>query len=109
MKSTRRNFLKTGAAGALGSGLVIQGCVRENPGSASENPGSASENYAELDRVLNLPVLRQELFPDPVIIEQLELLRNEDSFICRVRSREGAEGISISIAPSSLRDAFTPL
>jgi len=33
-----------------------------------------------------------------VIIETLELLHYKDSFLCRVRSKDGAEGISISNA-----------
>ncbi len=52
-------------------------------------------DYAVLDRVLEEPVLKRELFPDPVIIESVELLRDRDNFICRVRSRDGAQGISI--------------
>jgi L-alanine-DL-glutamate epimerase-like enolase superfamily enzyme len=40
-------------------------------------------------------VLRRELFPDPVIIESLELLKDRDSTICRVRSKDGVEGVSI--------------
>jgi len=52
-------------------------------------------DYATLDKVLKKPVLRRELFPDPVIIESVELLRDRDNCICRVRSKDGAEGISI--------------
>ena len=40
-------------------------------------------------------MLKRELFASPVIIESLELLRYGDSFLCRVRSRDGAEGISV--------------
>jgi L-alanine-DL-glutamate epimerase-like enolase superfamily enzyme len=40
-------------------------------------------------------VLKRELFPAPVIIETLELLRDRNNFICWVRSKDGAEGISI--------------
>jgi L-alanine-DL-glutamate epimerase-like enolase superfamily enzyme len=41
------------------------------------------------------PVLRRELFPAPVILETVELLRYKDSFLCRVRSQDGAEGLSV--------------
>jgi L-alanine-DL-glutamate epimerase-like enolase superfamily enzyme len=51
--------------------------------------------YARLDEVLTEPVLKRELFPTPVIIETLELLRYQNSFLCRVRSTDGAEGISV--------------
>ncbi|MCB0689664.1 MAG: mandelate racemase/muconate lactonizing enzyme family protein, partial [Saprospiraceae bacterium] len=41
-------------------------------------------------------ILREDLFSDPVIIHSIELLRYEDNFLCRVRSKDGAEGISVS-------------
>jgi L-alanine-DL-glutamate epimerase-like enolase superfamily enzyme len=52
------------------------------------------QKYAKLDYILKQPVLKKELFTSPVIIETVELLRFENSFICRVRSKDGAEGIS---------------
>lgn len=54
------------------------------------------ERYQKLDEIASKPVFQQELFSDPVIIASLELLRYEDSFLCRVRSKDGAEGISVS-------------
>lgn len=42
------------------------------------------------------PVLKSNLFPDPVIIDRLELLRYKDNFICRVTSQEGAEGFAVA-------------
>lgn len=51
--------------------------------------------YAKLDEILKNPILKKELFAVPVIIETLELLRFENSFLCRVRSKDGAEGISV--------------
>ncbi len=52
-------------------------------------------SYEQLDKALRQPVLKRELFPDPVIIASVELLGDRNSFICRVRSKDGAEGISI--------------
>jgi len=43
-----------------------------------------------------MQVLKRDLFNSPVIIKNVELLRYKDNFICRVRSQDGAEGISIS-------------
>jgi len=51
---------------------------------------------ARLDRILAEPVLKRELFPDPVIIESLDLLEYQGSFLCRVRSTDGAVGISVA-------------
>lgn len=51
--------------------------------------------YEQLDKVLAQPVLKRELFPQPIIIESIELLRDRSNFICRVRSKDGAEGVSV--------------
>ena len=59
--------------------------------SDADNP-----NYAKLDTVLDQPTFKKELFADPVIIESVELLRYGRSFLCRVRSKDGAEGISVA-------------
>jgi len=59
-------------------------------------PKERQPNYARLDKILKQPVLQRELFADPVIIETVELLRYENRFLCRVRSRDGAQGISVA-------------
>jgi L-alanine-DL-glutamate epimerase-like enolase superfamily enzyme len=77
----RRAFLST-TSGLLG-GIGLQ---------------SSTLLHLRKDRLLEAmeqSVLRRSLFPDPIIIESVELLRYEDNFICRVRSRDGATGISI--------------
>jgi L-alanine-DL-glutamate epimerase-like enolase superfamily enzyme len=56
----------------------------------------AEARQAKLTEVLRQPVLRRELFTSPVIIQSVELLRWENSYLCRVRSAEGAEGISVA-------------
>ncbi|WP_197231746.1 enolase C-terminal domain-like protein [Novipirellula artificiosorum] len=65
------------------------------PSSSSHGMGQQKIDYATLDAVLKQPVLKRELFPNPVIIESVELLRDRNNFICRVRSSDGAEGISV--------------
>lgn len=64
---------------------------------ASEGTKAKRRNprYTRLDEVLKQPVLKRELFSEPIVIERLELLRYRDSFLCRVRSRDGAEGLSV--------------
>ena len=89
MKPTRRQFLRTGAAVAAGGSLA--GVAHGMKPDAGDQP-----DYGPLDRVLSQPVLKRELFPDPVIIDRLELLRYRDNFICRVISRDGAVGLSVS-------------
>ncbi len=90
MKTNRRNFLVT--AGVLAGATAIS--PSKSFGSVV-NSKSDCQDYSALDEVLKLPVLKRDLFPDPVIIESLELLRDRDNFIYRVRSKDGAEGISI--------------
>ncbi|MBK5293550.1 MAG: mandelate racemase/muconate lactonizing enzyme family protein [Acidobacteriia bacterium] len=83
MKANRRRFIST----ALGGGLAsLPLCSATSP--------SASARYRKLDDILKQPVLKKQFLSAPVIIESLELLRLDNSFLCRVRSRDGAEGIS---------------
>jgi L-alanine-DL-glutamate epimerase-like enolase superfamily enzyme len=91
MTTNRRGFLAGALAG--GAGAVLPACAAPPATAASTAP---NPNYAKLDEVLKQPVLKRQLFSTPVIIETLELLRLNDSFICRVRSKDGAEGISVA-------------
>ncbi len=90
MKTSRRNFLSTaGLIGGTAAMMPFSSCTTSNQ-SKSNYP-----DYSALDGILKQPVLKMELFPDPIIIETLELLQDRNNFICRVRSKDGAEGISI--------------
>ncbi len=89
MKSTRRNFFKTATMGALGSSFLFNSCT---PADANEN----GITYDQLDEILSRPVLKKNLFPDPVIIDHVSLLQYGNSMLCRVVSRDGAEGICVS-------------
>jgi len=62
----------------------------------SSGPENIKEKYDRLDEIIKKPVLKKELFPSPVIIDTLELLRFENTFLCRVRSKEGAVGLSVA-------------
>ena len=65
-------------------------------GSAGIGTQEIAERYARLDTVLSKPVFIKELFKEPVIIESVELLRSGKSYLCRVRSKDGAVGISVA-------------
>jgi L-alanine-DL-glutamate epimerase-like enolase superfamily enzyme len=97
MKTNRRRFVK--AFGGLSAALPFSGLAADAPrsGAARTTKAEHSQNprYAKLDEILRQPVLKRELFKAPVIIETLELLRYKDNFLCLVRSRDGAEGISV--------------
>lgn len=82
MRASRRTFISAAAAG----GLTL---------SSAATP-SSNARYRKLDEILKQPVLKKQVFAAPIIIESLELLRFGNSFLCRVRSREGAEGIAVA-------------
>lgn len=86
MNLNRRNFLKS--ASVASSGVVVLN-------SFSDKSAKQKVDYTILDDILKMKVLRTDFFPDPVIIETLELLRYGNNFLCRVRSKDGAEGISV--------------
>ncbi len=89
MNTNRRKFITTSFVGGLAATL---------PASTLGSEPSADINsaYAKLDEILKKEVLKKELFTSPIIIETLELLRFKDSFLCHVRSKDGAEGWSFA-------------
>ena len=92
MKTNRRQFISTAIVGGLAATLPLTSRGMSLPISNSE---ALKDKYARLDEILKQPVFKKEFFNSPVIIESLELLRYENSFLCRVRSKDGAEGISV--------------
>jgi L-alanine-DL-glutamate epimerase-like enolase superfamily enzyme len=92
MPTSRRQFVKANVLGTLAAALPTRVLAAAATGSS---PESRAGRYAKLDEILKQPVLKRELFANPVVIETLELLRYKDSFLCRVRSRDGAEGLSV--------------
>jgi L-alanine-DL-glutamate epimerase-like enolase superfamily enzyme len=81
----RRELLKSG----MGAGaLTLLGCS----GLPAEGPAVA---YDLLDQAAAEPVLKKALFKDPVFIESMELLRQGESYLVRVRSQDGATGIGV--------------
>jgi len=92
MKTNRREFLTTAVSGGIAATLPLSACKRSG---SVISPTAVKEKYEKLDQILKQPVFRKELFSSPVIIETIELLRFENNFLCRVRSKDGAEGISV--------------
>jgi L-alanine-DL-glutamate epimerase-like enolase superfamily enzyme len=86
MKTSRRSFIGTALTGTV-AGLIP---------APKFGDLTVRDKYELLDKILQKPVLRKELFPEPVIIETVELLRNGNKFLCRVRSKNGASGISVA-------------
>ena len=86
MRTDRRKFIGTALAGGL-AGTFSGTC------SGSEKERA---DYGLLDEILGQPVLQRDLFSTGVIIKSLELLRYNGNYLCRVRSADGAEGISVA-------------
>lgn len=86
MYMNRRHFVQwTSAAGAL---ALTTG---RRSGYAESRPGED-----ELERAATTPVLKPDVIKTPVIIESIELLRGPRDYFVRVRSRDGAEGVSLT-------------
>jgi L-alanine-DL-glutamate epimerase-like enolase superfamily enzyme len=93
VSTNRRGFLASAFLG--GATAALPGCAAPSATPApAVRPGLPAEKYARLDEVLKQPVLKRELFSSPVVIDTLDLLHLNNNFLCRVRSKDGAEGIS---------------
>jgi len=53
----------------------------------------------QLDRAAAAPVLRLDGLTSPVIIDSIRLLKRDKEFLVHVRSRDGAEGVSLTNPP----------
>ena len=94
MDPERRKFLS--AAAALGAAAVCP-TLR-----AAEHPRLS---VGQLDHAASLPVLQVESVPSAAIIESMDLLRNGRTFLVRVRTRDGEEGLSVANG-SRLAEAY---
>ncbi len=95
MKTNRRKFLTNALAGGLAvTAMPLSSCKSEKKDAS--NQSMLKMRDASLDEILKQPVLKKELFASPVIIDTLELLNYENSFICRIRSTDGAVGYSVA-------------
>ena len=92
MKANRRTFVSTALGGGLAA-LPLGAADSPPPSLTSE---AVNARYRKLDEIMKQPVLKKQFFSTPVIIDTVELLRLNNSFICRVRSKDGAEGISVA-------------
>lgn len=82
----RRLFVKSTLVASAAAALPMSSCAKKNQ----------QASFEKLDAVLKTPILKRDLFSSPIIIESLDLLRYNDNFICRVRTTDGTEGLSVS-------------
>lgn len=99
MKTSRRKFLAVALSGGAATAALPRAAYAQFLNAPRHGlPGTLEERYTKLDAILKQPVFKRELFHDPVIIESVELLVNGKQYLCRVRSKDGHEGISVSNA-----------
>jgi L-alanine-DL-glutamate epimerase-like enolase superfamily enzyme len=94
MQFDRRRFL---------AGAVWAGVAGLNPAYAfqrkAKNGRSGGPDVRDLDKAAALPVLKTEGLKSPVIIESIKLLKKDRDYFVRVRSKDGAEGVSLTNPP----------
>jgi L-alanine-DL-glutamate epimerase-like enolase superfamily enzyme len=93
MQSSRRGFMR----GALGAGAL--GLTSTHAGAREASGATSGPDVGDLDRAAAAPVLKRDGFRSPVIIESLRFLKKGDEYFVHVRSKDGAEGVSV-INPS---------
>lgn len=86
MSVTRRSFFRRAAAPALLASTPVR-------------PAAGRPDLAELDRAAARPVVRREGLTSPVIIESIRLLKKGNEYFVHVRSKDGAEGVSVTNPP----------
>src|SRR5262245_21778074 len=94
MKTSRRLFLKTAACAAAAPGLSALHAADPRP-----------VTKAELDRILDAPVLQLDTLKQPVTVASVELLRNGKNFLVRTRSTDGVEAVTVP-NPARMADLY---
>jgi L-alanine-DL-glutamate epimerase-like enolase superfamily enzyme len=87
MSQTRRRLLQS----TLSAAMLAAAKGRASP---AEEPQDRATSL-ELERVAAVPVLQVSELAAPVLITEMELLRNGHQFLVRVRSKDGAEGMGV--------------
>jgi L-alanine-DL-glutamate epimerase-like enolase superfamily enzyme len=85
-RASRRGFLRA----SLASAGVLAAARPGRPGAAEARPDLARR----LREAAEAPVLRKELFPRPVTLQSVDLLRSGRFFLVRARSTDGAVGVA---------------
>lgn len=97
MENNRRKFISNTLMGGLAAATFPLSSFNVEdefePGFHPSEP--VKIKYAKLDQILKKPVFKKEFFRNPVMIQTVELLRYKNNFLCRVRSVDGAEGLSV--------------
>ncbi len=86
-----------------GAAALAAGCSgRREQGGPAAGPG-----LDELDRAAAAPVLKLDGITSPVVIESIRLLKKDKDYLVHVRSKDGAEGVSLTNPPRA--DYLAPI
>ena len=84
MNKSRRNFLSTTVTASLVAGRTIN---------AAESADSVEDQLSE---IASRPILKLDRLDQPVTIRSVELLKNGSTYLTRVRTDNGDEGIAVA-------------
>ena len=93
MQQIARRSLMTSVLGASAAALAAQTRTE------TKKAPKTRPNPLELDRAAARPVLKTDGLTSPVIIDSIRLLKKDKDYIVHVRSKDGAEGVSITNPP----------
>jgi len=102
----RRDFMELGVGAASLS--LLNGCTARDNRRASVTD-TQRVTPAALDRAAAAPVLDVSALKTPVIIDSIRLLHNGQDTFVHVRSRDGAQGLSLANGRPYLHGIFEQL
>lgn len=88
MSPSRRRFLQVLSGAAIATGARRKARAADGP--------QKSLSAHDLEKIAAQPVLQVSELTTPVLIVEMELLRNGHEFLVRVRTQDGAEGLAVS-------------
>ncbi|MCC6587480.1 MAG: mandelate racemase/muconate lactonizing enzyme family protein [Bryobacterales bacterium] len=82
---------------AAGFGTAALSCSSSKTTASAK--AAAGPPVEELDKAASQPVLKLDGITSPVVIESIKLLKKDKEFFVHVRSKDGAEGLSLPNPP----------
>ena len=95
----RRQFIE--CATWAGAGSIVGGCIAiRGPSNATGKACSVTE--AQLEEEEARPILHLESLDSPITIDSVQLLKRDREYFVHVRSKDGAQGISVTNERASI-------
>lgn len=93
MHMNRRNFLELTAGTGMLS--ILQGC-QSTPSKPQAVSHGSEVTLEKLEKAASAPILQLDGVSSPLLVKSIELLQKGREYFVRVRSKDGAEGISVT-------------